>query len=175
MSAELWLDAQEAFFTFPGNEIYQESKTLARALNEQVKALANDPANRDCSGFWFMAEADRRVRKQLFQPSGTVRQPMVFGEGAVSEMPNPHWLLNAQAEIDRRMMCQLVVADKILAANCYLTKDDSDRERIYLAWRMVQREMNNEILTQHIPSLREPVRQYAEIIDNFFCERAFQS
>lgn len=175
-SEQRWIESTRLFMADEANSIYLESDTLFSALDTKVRELGKAPANAERAAMWFLIEADRLVRQQFFQPGGVTvsTAQSTFGEGAVSVKPDPAWLLNAQAEMDRRISYQLHVADKILAANYYVDRDAYDKERIYLAWRMAQREMNNEILERHIPELRETVRKYNETLNNFFSERAFQ-
>lgn len=49
---------------------YRNNPLLNAALDAEVKALANDEANADKSGEWFLAEAHKRVKQALAEARG---------------------------------------------------------------------------------------------------------
>lgn len=60
--AQRWQWEQDQFFGRDANKIYNTNKILGSALNTAVIDLANDPANGNRDGAWFLEEADRQVR-----------------------------------------------------------------------------------------------------------------
>jgi hypothetical protein len=60
-----WNKQQARFFKDEANQIYANNRLLNVALDTAVKDLANDPANANRSGKWFLAEADRLVRAAM--------------------------------------------------------------------------------------------------------------
>lgn len=67
--AQRWQWEQEQFFGRAANQIYSTNRLLNAALDTAVKDLANDPANAQQTGSWFLEEADRQVRALM---AGTV-------------------------------------------------------------------------------------------------------
>jgi hypothetical protein len=64
IAEQRWMWQQEQFFEAEKNAIYKDP-IIESALNTAVKNLANDPANVNRSGMWFLTEGDRLVRERF--------------------------------------------------------------------------------------------------------------